>query len=120
MYRIVPCHIDSRSIPIKNSHAVQQVVALGLLVDDGVDADGGLTSLTVTDNQLTLSAADGDQSVDGLEAGLGEEFQRHVSRGKRAVMGGGKKDGGERGREETFNTIAIRGQMMPQTLPGTY
>lgn len=51
-------------------HAVEKVVALGLLVDDRVDADGGLARLTVTDDQLTLSAPDGDQSVHGLEAGL--------------------------------------------------
>ena len=31
----------------------------GLLVDDGVDGDGGLASLSVTDDQLTLSSANG-------------------------------------------------------------
>ena len=31
----------------------------GLLVDDGVDSDGGLASLSVTDDQLTLSSANG-------------------------------------------------------------
>ena len=44
-------------------------LGLGLLVDDGVDGDGGLACLTVTNDQLALSAADGDEGVDGLEAG---------------------------------------------------
>ena len=30
-----------------------------LLVDDGINGDGGLTRLTVTDDELTLSATDG-------------------------------------------------------------
>ena len=41
-----------------------------LLVDDGIDGDGGLTCLPVADNQLTLSAADGDHGVNGLDTGL--------------------------------------------------
>merc|ERR1719183_1141073 len=44
-------------------------LGLGLLVDDGVDGDGGLACLTVTNDQLALPAADGDEGVDGLEAG---------------------------------------------------
>merc|ERR1740139_696586 len=41
-----------------------------LLVDDGVDGDGGLASLTIAYDQLTLATADGHQAVDGLEAAL--------------------------------------------------
>ena len=41
-----------------------------LLVQDGVDGDGGLAGLTVADDQFALAAADRDQGVDGLEAGL--------------------------------------------------
>ncbi len=40
------------------------------LVDDGVDGDGSFAGLTVTDDQLALSATDGDHAIDGLEAGL--------------------------------------------------
>lgn len=40
------------------------------LVDDRVDGQSGLTRLTVTDDQLTLAAADGHHGVDGLVAGL--------------------------------------------------
>ena len=40
------------------------------LVEDGVEDDGGLAGLAVADDQLALAAADGDQRVDGLEAGL--------------------------------------------------
>eukprot|EP00760_Papus_ankaliazontas_P031564 PhM_4_TR5339/c1_g1_i2/m.77773 len=38
------------------------------LVDDGRDGEGRLTRLTVTDNKLTLTTADGDERVDALEA----------------------------------------------------
>src|SRR5690606_36353842 len=41
-----------------------------LLVDDGVDGDGGFTRLPVTDNQLTLTAANRDHRVDGEDTGL--------------------------------------------------
>ena len=37
------------------------------LVDDGGDGDGGLTGLTITDDKFTLTTADGDHGVDGLE-----------------------------------------------------
>ncbi len=40
------------------------------LVDDGVDGDGGFAGLTVTDDQLALSASDGDHTVDGFESRL--------------------------------------------------
>src|SRR3546814_3725089 len=48
------------------------IVALigGLLVDEGVDGNGGLAGLAVADDQLALTAADGNQRVNGLEAGL--------------------------------------------------
>ena len=41
-----------------------------LLVDDGINGDGGLTRLTVADDELTLSATDGNHRVDGLQACL--------------------------------------------------
>src|SRR6185369_13467222 len=44
--------------------------ALALLVDDRVDRDRGLARLAVADDQLALAAADRDQRVDGLDAGL--------------------------------------------------
>ena len=40
------------------------------LVDDRVDANGGLAGLAVADDQLALAATDGNHRVDGLEAGL--------------------------------------------------
>jgi hypothetical protein len=40
-----------------------------LLVQDGVERDRGLAGLAVTDDQLALATADGDEGVDGLEAG---------------------------------------------------
>src|SRR5207302_7970844 len=41
-----------------------------LLVDDGVQNDGGLARLPVADDQFALAAADGNHRVDGLDAGL--------------------------------------------------
>ena len=40
-----------------------------LLVEDGVEGDGGLAGLAVADDQLALAAADRDHRVDRLEAG---------------------------------------------------
>ena len=40
------------------------------LIEDGVDDDGGFAGLAVADDQFALAAADRDQAVDGLEAGL--------------------------------------------------
>src|SRR3569623_1140379 len=50
-----------------------------LLVDEGVDRDGRLAGLAIADDQLALAAADGDERVDRLEAGL----YRLVHRGAR-------------------------------------
>ena len=47
--------------------------ALALLVNDGIRRDDGLTRLTVTDDQLTLTSADRDHGVDRLDTRL----QRH-------------------------------------------
>ena len=40
-----------------------------LLIDDGVEHDGGLAGLAIADDQFALAAADRDQGVDGLDAG---------------------------------------------------
>lgn len=54
---------------------VQLLVLVGggvpsLLVEDGVQGDGSLASLAITNDQLTLTTADGHHGVDGLETGL--------------------------------------------------
>jgi hypothetical protein len=49
---------------------VEAVNAEPLLVDDGVDRDGGLAGLAVADDELALAASDGDHRVDGLDPGL--------------------------------------------------
>jgi len=36
------------------------VVEGGLLVDDGIDGDGGLASLSITNDELSLASANGD------------------------------------------------------------
>jgi hypothetical protein len=41
-----------------------------LLVEHGVESDGSLTSLTVTNDQLTLTTADGNHGVDRLKTSL--------------------------------------------------
>lgn len=45
-------------------------VVPSLLVENGVESDGSLTSLTVTNDQLTLTTADGNHGVNGLETSL--------------------------------------------------
>ena len=50
--------------------------ALALLVDDRVEGDGGLARLAVADDQLALAAADRDQRVDRLDAGLDRRVDR--------------------------------------------
>ena len=40
------------------------------LVNNGIDGDFGFPGLTVADNQLALTATDGDHTVDGLDPGL--------------------------------------------------
>ena len=59
-------------LPDGHVDAVNRVAVLVvfLLVDDGVDGDGGLARLAVADDELTLAAPDGDHCVDGLEARL--------------------------------------------------
>src|SRR2546421_7138734 len=49
---------------------VNTLNAGGLLVDDGVDGEGGLAGLAVADDQLALPAADRHHRIDGLVAGL--------------------------------------------------
>ena len=43
---------------------------VALLVDDGVDRNGGLTSLAVTDDELTLTTTNRDHRVDGFKTSL--------------------------------------------------
>ena len=45
-------------------------VVEALLVDDGVDGDGSLTRLSVTDDQFSLATANGHQGVHGLDPSL--------------------------------------------------
>lgn len=58
-----------------NVDAVQFLLLLSsvvesLLVDDGVDGNGGFAGLTITNDQLTLATTNGDKGVDGLDASL--------------------------------------------------
>ena len=43
---------------------------IGTLVDDGIDGNSRLSSLAVTDDQLTLSASDRNHGIDRLQTGL--------------------------------------------------
>lgn len=45
-------------------------VVPSLLVKHGVESDGSLSGLTITNDQLTLTTADGNHGVDGLETSL--------------------------------------------------
>src|SRR4030095_8322667 len=47
-----------------------------LLIDDGVDGDGGLAGLAIADDQLTLAAADRNHAVDRFQTRLQRLFDR--------------------------------------------
>lgn len=74
-----------------------------LLVEDGIQSDGGLSGLTVTDNQLTLATADGNHSIDGLETGLDGLVDRATGQNARGLdLGTGSLLGVE-------GTLAVNG-----------
>lgn len=41
-----------------------------VLVQHGVKSDSGLTGLSITNDQLSLTSTDGDEGVDGLKTSL--------------------------------------------------
>ena len=58
-----------------NVHTVQLLalvrsVVPSLLVEDGVEGNGGLSGLTITNDQFTLTTTDWHHGVDRLETGL--------------------------------------------------
>mmetsp|Transcript_2822 Transcript_2822/g.4822 ORF Transcript_2822/g.4822 Transcript_2822/m.4822 type:complete len:302 (-) Transcript_2822:159-1064(-) len=59
---------DSGSL-LSNSHVdTGKRLLLGLLVNDGINGDGSLSSLTITNDKLTLSTSDRDQGINSLQA----------------------------------------------------
>src|SRR5690606_28125391 len=62
-------HVGDSGLLLAGGH-VDALDAAVALVDDRVDRHGGLTDLTVTDDQLTLATADRDHGVNGLVTGL--------------------------------------------------
>ena len=58
---------------------------VGLLVDDGVDSDGSLTCLTVTDDKLALSTSDRDHCIDSLQTGLERLLYRLTEHNTRSL-----------------------------------
>mmetsp|Transcript_30575 Transcript_30575/g.81834 ORF Transcript_30575/g.81834 Transcript_30575/m.81834 type:complete len:482 (+) Transcript_30575:537-1982(+) len=56
-------HVDAVQVQLRVGACVD-----GLLVQDGVDRDGGLARLPVADDELALPAADRDEAVDGLQS----------------------------------------------------
>lgn len=59
-----------------------------LLVEDGVDGDGGLSSLSISNDQLSLSSTDGNHGVDGLETGLHGLEDGSSGKNSRGLEGG--------------------------------
>ena len=56
---------------IKSSEWIDGEIVEGLLlVDDGVNSDGSLSSLSVTNDKLSLSSSNWDQGIDGLNSSL--------------------------------------------------
>ena len=76
-------HQGDRRFLLADGH-VEAVNVGFFLGQDGVDADGGLTGLTVANDQFTLAAADRSHGVDGLQTrghGLMHALTRDDTRG---------------------------------------
>src|SRR6266550_1510469 len=70
------CHRVRHGRQLLADRDVDADEALPLLVDDRVDRDGGLAGLAVADDELALAAADRDERVDRLDAGLDRRIDR--------------------------------------------
>ena len=62
-------HLGNRGTLLADGDVDTNHVA-ALLIDDGVEGDGGFAGLAVTDDQFALAAADRNHAVDGLDTGL--------------------------------------------------
>ena len=62
-------HLSDRRCFLTDGHVNADDVLI-LLIEDRVDCDSGLAGLTVANDQLTLTAANGNHRVDGSDAGL--------------------------------------------------
>ncbi len=60
---------------IDTIHRLARLI-VAFLVDDGVDSHGSLARLAVADDQLALSATNGNHRVDSLQTGLQRLFHR--------------------------------------------
>ena len=84
---------DSRTLlSDSNIDAVELLVFFltvipSLLVEDGVDGDGGLAGLTVTNDQFTLATTNGDHGVDGLETSHHGLVDRATGQDTRSLEG---------------------------------
>src|SRR5690606_9823331 len=68
-------HVGDGRLLLTDSH-VDAADAAVFLVDDGVDCQGSLTDLTVTDDQLALATAYRDHGIDRLVTGLNRLVDR--------------------------------------------
>ena len=89
-------HLGDRGALLADGHVEAEDV-LALLVDDRVDADGGLAGAAVADDQLALAAPDRDHGVDGLEARLQRLLHRApVDHARRVALDRPELLGGDR------------------------
>ena len=52
-----------------------------LLVDDGINSNSSFTSLTITNDQLTLTTTNGYQGIDGFDTSLKQNrFDHYLNR----------------------------------------
>src|SRR4029077_17057064 len=58
---------DRRTLLADGVVNTDQIAALA--IDDGIDGNGGLSRLAVTDDEFALAAADGDHAVNRLHPG---------------------------------------------------
>jgi len=74
-----------------------------LLIDDGVDSDGSLSSLSITDDELSLAPSNGHESVDCLQSSLHRLVDRFS---------------GDNSRGFDFNSFSLLGVDWPVTVDG--
>jgi hypothetical protein len=66
----LPDELGDGGLLLSNSNVdARKGLGLGLLVNNGVNREGGLSGLAIADDELTLATADGAEGIDGLEVG---------------------------------------------------
>ena len=64
---------------IKLTVSIVTYIVESLLIDDSINGNSSFSSLTITNDQLTLAATNGDKGINGLETCLHRFVDRFTS-----------------------------------------